>query len=44
LDTRDSGHPYEPYIIDQPASGVRKRLFVHDPWVSVETAVYRKAR
>jgi hypothetical protein len=44
LDTRDSGHPYEPYIIDQPANGVRKRLFIHDPWVAVETAVYRDTK
>jgi hypothetical protein len=44
LDTRDSGHPYEPYIIDQPANGVRKKLFVHDPWVVVETGVYRQAK
>jgi hypothetical protein len=43
-DTRDGGHPYEPYVIDQPANGIRKRLFVHDPWVAVETAVYRDAR
>ena len=43
LDTRDGGHPYEPYIIDQPGNGVRKKLFVHEPWVAVETGVYRQA-
>jgi hypothetical protein len=44
VDTRDPGHPYEPFIIDQPANGVRKKLFVHDPWVAVETGVYRQAK
>ena len=44
LDTRDGGRPYEPYIIDQPANGVRKRMFVRDSWVEVETAVYRAAQ
>jgi hypothetical protein len=44
LDTRDGGHPYEPYIIDQPSNGIRKRLFVHEPWAVVETAVYRDTK
>ena len=44
LDTRDSGHPFEPFVIDQPAQGLRKRLFVNDDWVMIETAIYRETK
>jgi hypothetical protein len=39
-DTREPGQIFNPYVIDQPQNGVRKRLFVHDDWVMIETAVY----
>jgi hypothetical protein len=44
MDMRDSGHPFEPYVIDAPKAGFRKRLFVHDDWVMIETAIYKQAQ
>jgi hypothetical protein len=44
MDLRDGGHPFEPYEIDQPKAGLRKRLMVHDDWVMVETAIYKDAK
>jgi hypothetical protein len=43
-DTRDPGHIFNPYVIDQPTNGLRKRLFVHDDWVMIETAVYAEPK
>jgi hypothetical protein len=44
MDLRDAGHPFEPYEIDQPKTGLRKRLTIHDDWVVVETAIYKDAK
>jgi hypothetical protein len=44
MDLRDAGHPFEPYEIDQPKAGLRKRLAVHNDWVMVETAIYKDAK
>jgi hypothetical protein len=41
---RDSGHPHEPFVIDQPQAGLRKRLFAIGDWVMVETAIYHQAQ
>jgi hypothetical protein len=37
---RDGGHPNEPYVIDQPEAGLRKRLYAIGDWVMIETAIY----
>ena len=39
---RDSGRPYEPFVIDRPEEGLRKRLYAIGDWVMVETAIYRE--
>ena len=43
-DNRDGGHPYEPFEIDQPQNGLRKRLFVKREWMVIETAIYWPAK